>query len=569
MADSTLPAGGALDLPSAGEAHPEGERSGGWLETLHSWVTTVDHKRLGLMYIGYGVFFLLIGGLEAMIIRIQLLRPQNNFVSPEVFNRMFTMHGTTMVFLVGMTLIIGFANYLVPLMIGARDMAFPRLNAFSFWMTALGGLLLYYSFIGGVGLQGAGSAPDFTWWAYAPLTEKAFSRGHTADYWALALIVSGFGTVGAAINIIATTASMRCKGMTLLRMPLLVWLNLVVAGMILIVITPLTAAQIMLLIDRYLGGHFFDSQAGGAPLLWFHFFWIFGHPEVYVLVLPAFAIANEVIPVFSRKAIFGYPAMVAASVGIGVISLGVWAHHMFTVGMTSAGNAFFVLSTGLVGVPTGIKIFNWLATMWGGKIRFATPMLFCTAFIIQFLFAGLTGIMLSIAPWNWQLHGSYFVVAHFHYVLVGAIVFCIFAGFYYWYPKMTGKMLDEHLGKLHFWLFVIGFHLTFDTMHIPGLLGMPRWIYTYEADRGWNTYNMVVGIGGFIQAIAILIFAYNLVHSYFRGADAGPDPWDAWTLEWATASPPPAYNFAVEPVVASRRPLWDLKHPEDTDSRYE
>jgi cytochrome c oxidase subunit 1 len=343
----------------------------------------------------------------------------------------------------------------------------------------------------------------------------------------------------------------------------------VVSGLTLITITPLTAAQIMLMIDRFLGGHFFDTQAGGSAVVWMHFFWIFGHPEVYVLVLPAFAIANEVIPVFSRKAIFGYPAMVAATIGIAFVSLTVWAHHMFTVGMTSVGNAFFALSTMMVGIPTGIKIFNWVATMWGGRIRFATPMLFCTAFVVQFLMAGLTGIMLSVAPWNWQLHNSYFVIAHFHYVLVGAIVFCIFAAIYYWYPKVTGHMLSEKLGKWHFWLFFIGFHVTFDTMHFVGILGMPRSIYTYGADRGWNTLNMVISVGGLIQGIAVLIFVWNLLDSYLHGEKAGNDPWDAWTLEWSTPSPPPAYNFATDPVVRSRRPLWDIKHPNDPDWKYE
>ena len=333
--------------------------------------------------------------------------------------------------------------------------------------------------------------------------------------------------------------------------------------------SPLTAAQIMLLIDRYLGGHFFDTQAGGSAILWAHFFWIFGHPEVYVLVLPAFGFANEIIPVFSRKAIFGYPAMVAATVGIAFISLSVWAHHMFTIGMTSFGNTFFTLSTMLVSIPTGIKAFNWLATMWGGKIRLATPMLFSIGFLFQWVLAGLTGIMLSVSPFDWQLHNSYFVVAHFHYVLVGAILFMIFAAFYYWYPKMTGRMLSERLGKWHFWLMVIGFHLTFDLMHIPGLLGMPRQIYTYEPDRGWGPLNMMITIGAFIQAIAVMIFVWNLVHSYFFGEPAGPDPWDAWTLEWSTPSPPPAYNFAIDPVIASRRPLWDLKHPDDPDSAFE
>jgi cytochrome c oxidase subunit 1 len=544
-------------------------QKGTYLEAVHGWVVTVDHKRLGILYICFALIFLLVAGFEALLIRIQLAIPHNTFITPADYNRIFTMHGTTMVFLVGMPILFGFGNYLVPLMIGARDMAFPRLNAFSFWISAFGGILLYYSFIGGVGLSGTGSAPDVGWFAYAPLTEKAFSPGHTIDYWTVALIASGIGSIGTSINILATVFCMRCKGMTLLRMPLLPWLYATVSFLVLVAVSPLTAAQAMLMIDRYLGGHFFDTQAGGSAILWAHFFWIFGHPEVYVLVLPAFAFANEIIPVFSRKAIFGYPAMVAASVAIAFISLSVWAHHMFTIGMTSFGNAFFTLSTMLVSVPTGIKSFNWLATMWGGKIRFATPMLFSVAFLFQWLIAGLTGIMLSVSAWNWQLHNSYFVVAHFHYVLVGAILFMIFAAFYFWYPKMTGRMLDERLGKWHFWLMLIGFHLTFDVMHIPGLLGMPRQIYTYEPDRGWTTLNQIITAGAILQSIATLVFVYNLVHSYFRGAIAGPDPWDAWTLEWSTASPPPAYNFAVEPVVASRRPLWDLKHPEDPDSAFE
>ena len=563
MADQTLPIHGTLDLT------PPRERHNLLLDILHDWVITVDHKKLGLMYMMMSIFFLLVAGAEVLLIRIQLMVPNNHFLSPQTFNRMFTMHGTTMVFLVGMPLVFAWANYIIPLQIGARDMAFPRLNAFSFWLTFFGGLLLYYSFIGGPGLYGTGSAPDVTWWAYAPLTAKAFSPGHATDYWALALIVTGFGTIGGGINILATVLSMRCKGMTLMRMPLFSWVMFIDGAFVLIVITPLTAAQIMLLIDRYLGGHFFDTQAGGSATVWMHFFWIFGHPEVYVLVFPAFAIASEVIQIFSRKALFGYPAMVAAVVGIAFVSVSVWAHHMFTVGMTSSSNAFFVLSTELVGIPTGIKIFNWLATMWGGKIRFATPMLFAIAFLFQFLCAGLTGIMLSIAPWNWQLHGSYFIIAHFHYVLVGAIVFMVFSGIYYWFPKATGRMMDETLGKWHFWLFFIGFHLTFDTMHFLGFEGMPRWIYTYPADRGWQTLNLIVSIGGLIQGIAVLIFAYNMLHSLFRGKIAGNDPWDAWTLEWATTSPPPAYNFATDPVVRSWRPLWDLKHPENPDWKYD
>src|SRR6266852_5398106 len=477
-----------------------------WVDELHQWLTTVDHKRLGILYILSALLFLAIGGVEALIIRIQLMFPHNDFVSPQVFNRMFTMHGTTMIFFVAMPVLFGFANYLVPLMIGARDMAFPRLNAFSFWLSFLGALLLYFSFFGANGLYGAGNAPDVGWWSYAPLTARAFSPGHSSDYWTIALLVSGFGSIGTAINILATILCLRCPGMKLNRMPLLVWLNLVMAGMVLIAITPLSAAQIMLLIDRYLGGHFFDTQAGGSAVLWMHFFWIFGHPEVYVLIIPCFAFMSEIIPVFSRKPIFGYPVMVAATVCIGFVSLSVWAHHMFTVGMNSYANSFFTITTMAVGVPTGIKIFNWIGTMWGGGIQFSTPMLFSIGFLFQFLMAGLTGIMLACAPFDWQLGSSYFVVAHFHYVIVGGILFALFAAFYYWHPKITGKMLSETLGKWHFWLFLIGFHLTFDLMHIPGLLGMPRRIYTYEPGRGWDTLNLIISIGAFIQAIATMVF---------------------------------------------------------------
>jgi cytochrome c oxidase subunit I len=536
---------------------------------LHEWVTTVDHKRLGILYILVALVFLAIGGIEATIMRLQLIRPLNDLVSPQVFNRMFTMHGTTMIFFVAMPLVFGFANYLVPLMIGARDMAFPRLNAFSFWMSALGGMFLYFSFLGGDGLYGAGSAPDVGWFAYAPLTAKTYSVGHSTDYWTLSLLSSGIGSIGTAINIIATIVCMRCPGMTLGKMPLLVWLNLVMAALVILAVSPLSAAQIMLLIDRYLGAHFFDTQAGGSAVIWMHFFWVFGHPEVYVLVLPAFGFASEIIPVFSRKAMFGYPVMVLATISIGFIGMSVWAHHMFTVGMSSGANTFFVLSTMAIAVPTGIKIFNWLATMWGGKLRFDAPMMFCIAFLFQFLIAGLTGVTLAVAPFDWQLGNSYYVVAHFHYVIVGGILITIFAAFYYWFPKATGKMYSEKLASLHFWLFFIGFHLTFDLMHIPGILGMPRRIYTYEPGRGWDIWNLLVTVGVFFQAAGILIFACNLIWSYFRGKTAGNDPWDAWTLEWTTSSPPPVYNYAAIPVVRSRRPLWDLKHPEDPDWRYE
>jgi cytochrome c oxidase subunit 1 len=539
------------------------------LDRLHEWVVTVDHKKLGLMYIMYALLFLVVGGVEAMLIRLQLAVPNSHLISPQVFNRLFTMHGTTMIFLAAMPFIFGFANYLVPLMIGARDLAFPRLNAFGFWLTAFGGLLLYFSLIGGEGLAGAGSAPDVGWFAYSPLTSKAFSKGHSTDYWTLGVLIGGFGSIATAVNILTTILCLRCPGMTLMKMPLVPWLYLVVSGMVLLAVSSLSAAQLMLLADRFLGAHFFDTQAGGSAVLWMHYFWIFGHPEVYILVLPAFAFANEIIPVFSRKAMFGYPVMVGATVAIGFISLSVWAHHMFAVGMTATSNTFFAISTMLVGVPTGIKIFNWVGTMWGGKIRFATPMLFSIAFLAQFLVAGLTGIMLAAAPFDWQLTDSYFVIAHFHYVIVGAIIFMIFAASYYWFPKVTGRLLDERLGRWHFWLFFIGFHLTFDTMHIPGLLGMPRRIYTYQADRGWGTLNMICTIGAVFQAAGLLVFVFNIVRSLRKGQPAGNDPWDAWTLEWTTSSPPPEYNFAETPVVRSRRPLWDLKHPTDPDWKYE
>jgi cytochrome c oxidase subunit 1 len=548
---------------------PAAEVSLPFTARLHDLVVTVDHKKLGLMYIVSGLFFFALAGLLALMIRIQLAVPNNSVLPPDVFNRFFTMHGTSMVFLVGMPIIAGLMNYLVPLMIGARDMAFPRLNAFGYWMFLFGGALLYFSYLGAPGLAGAGSAPDVGWFAYAPLTGRAFSRGHSTDYWTLAVLISGIGSSASALNVIVTIVTMRCKGMTFMRMPLFVWMVLVVSGMILLALPPLSAAQIMLLLDRFLGAHFFDTQAGGSAVLWQHFFWLFGHPEVYILIIPAFACASEIIPVFSRKPIFGYAAMVTATLLIGFISVSVWAHHMFSIGMTSVSNTFFVAATLLVGVPTGIKIFNWLGTLYGGQISFELPMLCCLAFLFQFLIAGLTGVMLGVAPFDWQLTDSYFVVAHFHYTLIGGFLFMIFAAIYYWYPKATGRMLNKRLGLWHFWLFLIGFHLTFDPQHIAGILGMPRRIYTYDPGRGWEIYNMISSIGALFQGAGVFFFVVNLVRSLKHGAVAGNDPWDAWTLEWSTTSPPPEYNFATLPEVRSRRPLWDLKHPEDPDWKYE
>ncbi len=548
---------------------PEAVARRPWLEHAHDWVVTVDHKRLGIMYVVSGLVFFVIAGIEATLMRLQLAWPGLHVVPPETFNRLFTMHGTSMVFLVGIPIVFGFGNYLVPLMIGARDLAFPRLNAFGFWIFLFAGLLLHWSFIGGEGLSGSGSAPAVGWFAYAPLTSRAFTPGNATDYWNLAVFIAGVGTIGTAINIVATTLTMRGPGMTLGRMPIFVWTMVTVSAMTLFILPPLSAAQIMLLLDRFLGAHFFDTQAGGSAVMWQHFFWFFGHPEVYVLMLPGFGFVSEIIPVFSRKVIFGYATLVAATVSIGGVALSTWAHHMFVVGMGTGLNAVFALSTMLIAVPTGIKIFNWLATMYGGRIRFRTPMLFCCAFLFQFLCAGLTGVMLSVAPFDWQLSDSYFVVAHFHFVLIGGLLFAIFAAIYYWFPKVTGRMLSERLGRWHCWLLVVGFNLTFITMHGQGVLGMPRRIYTYPADRGWEMWNLVTTLGVPLQIVAVLIFVVNVAVSLRRGERAGDDPWDAWTLEWATSSPPPEYNFETIPVTTSRRPLWDMKHPDDPDGPHE
>ncbi len=472
------------------------------------------------------------------------------------------MHGTTMVFFMGMPILIGIGNYMVPLAIGARDMAFPRMNAFGFWATLFGGSLVYFSYA-------TGGAPAIGWFAYAPLTERTFARSAATDFWALGLVLSGMGTLAGAVNFIATILAMRCPGMTLRKIPFFAWTMLWTSVLILFAIPPLTAALVMLLADRNLGAHFFDTQNGGSALLWQHMFWFFGHPEVYILILPAFGMISEVIPVFSRKVLFGYEFMAAATAAIAFISLGVSAHHMFSVGMTRTQDLFFVVSSLLVSIPTGIKFFNWLATMYGGRISFASPMLFAFGFLSMFLIGGLTGIMLAAAPFDFQLTDSYFVIGHFHWVLIGGTLFGTFAGIYYWYPKVTGRMLSERLARWHFWLLYIGFFLTFGPMHISGFLGMPRRIYTYDFDRGWTYWNQLTTVGALIQAPSYAIFLYNAIVSLRRGQPANNDPWDAWTLEWMTSSPPPPYNFETIPNVHSRRPLWDLKHPDDPDWRYE
>ena len=533
-----------------------------WTAVLHDWVTTVDHKKIGILYVIMAVVFLVVGGVEALLLRWQLMWPRYDFLGPDTFNQMFTMHGTTMVFFMGIPILVGMGNYLVPLMIGARDMAFPRLNALGFWVTLLGGLLVYFSFA-------TGGAPAIGWFAYAPLTERTFARSAATDLWCLGLIVSGVGSLAAAVNFIATILAMRAPGMALWKVPFFVWTMLWTSVLIIFAIPPLTAGLAMVLLDRQLGAHFFDVQNGGSALLWQHIFWFFGHPEVYILILPVFGMVTEIIPVFSRKVLFGYEFMAAATAAIAFISLGVWAHHMFTVGMSRTADLFFIVSTFMISIPTGIKFFNWLATMYGGRISFASPMLFCIGFLSMFLIGGLTGIMLGAAPFDFQLQDTYFLIGHFHFVLIGGTLFGFFAGIHYWFPKMTGRMLSERLARWQFWLLYVGFILTFGTMHISGVLGMPRRIYTYDADRGWALLNQLTTLGAIIQAPSFVLFVCNVFASLRNGRPAGADPWDAWTLEWSTPSPPPAYNFAVIPTVHSRRPLWDLKHPDDPDWLYD
>jgi cytochrome c oxidase subunit 1 len=529
---------------------------------LYDWVTTVDHKKIGIMYFMMSVIFLVIGGAEALVMRFQLLWPESKAVGPDFFNQMMTMHGTTMIFFVAMPILAGVANYIVPLQIGARDMAFPRLNAMGLWVTLVGGLLAYFSFA-------TGGAPTIGWFAYAPLTERAFARGPATDCWILGMLISGVGSLSGAINIVTTVLALRCPGMSIRKIPLYTWMAFWANVQILLAIPPLTAALIMLLLDRQLGAHFFDAQAGGSPYLWQHLFWFFGHPEVYILVLPAFGMISDVIPVFSRKVIFGYEFVAASTVAITFISFGVWAHHMFSVGMSRSADLFFAASSLVISVPTGIKVFNWLATAYGGRWHMAAPMLFSLGFLSMFVIGGLTGIMLALAPLDFQLTDTYFVVGHFHWVIIGGILMGLFAGVYYWYPKVTGRMYSEKLAAWQFWLFLIGFILTFGPMHFAGIYGMPRRIYTYPVDRPWQVWNALSSVGALIQAPSYLIFVWNLIVSLKHGAPSGDDPWDAWTLEWSSSSPPPVYNFETIPVVRSRRPLWDLKHPDDPDWRYE
>ena len=520
---------------------------------LYEWLTTTDHKKIGILYVVNSFIFFFLGGILALGIRTELAIPGVQFVDGEVYNQLFTMHGTTMIFLFIIPMLVGFGNYVVPLQIGAPDMAFPRINALSFWMLPLGGILLFLGFITG----GAASAG---WTSYAPLSEDRTlaSVGSGQDLWIMGLTLIGTSSILGGINFLVTIFKMRAPGLTLFRMPILVW-TVLVTSILQVLATPvLTSALIMLFIDRNYGGHFLDPATGGTAILWQNIFWFYSHPAVYIMVLPAMGMISEILPVFSRKPLFGYKAFVFATAGIGALGFSVWAHHMFTTGLVFL--PFFSLMTFLIAVPTGVKMFNWIFTLWRGKLTFSTPLLFAVGFLSMFLLGGINGAFSAAVPVDFALQDTYWVVAHLHYVLFGGSVFGVFAGVYYWFPKMTGRMLDEGLGKLQFVMIFIGFNLTFFPMHQLGLAGMPRRIADYASNAGWNDLNLAATIGGFLIAASMIPFLSNVFISRRNGKIAGDDPWQANTLEWATSSPPPPYNFDHLPEIRSERPLFDLRH---------
>ena len=526
-----------------------------WTTGIGSWLTTVDHKRLGILYILTSFAFMGAASIEAFIMRLQLMRPGQDLVSPDVFNQLFTMHGVTMVFLAIMPLGIGFANYFVPLMIGARDLALPRLNAFGYWLFVLSGLMIYTSFL-------LGGAPDVGWVAYAPLTSLSNNPGMGVDFYVFGLFINGIGTTATAMNLIVTIVNMRAPGMTFMRMPVFPWLMLITSFMIIFAFPPLTIAFLELIIDRTFGALFFVPAAGALPILWQHLFWIFGHPEVYIIILPAFGMISEMIPTFSRKPIFGYPVMILASILIAFMGFAVWTHHMFTTGLGPVVNTAFSLTSFIIGIPTGVKIFNWLGTLWGGSIRFTVPLLYSLAFIVTFTLGGITGIMVAMPTFDAQVHDTYFVVAHFHYVMGGGALLTFLGALYYWFPKMTGRMLNEGVGKVAWGFIVVGFHTIFFPQHIAGMLGMPRRIQTYPDGIGLEIWNFASTFGTFIMGIGMILVLGSVIYAFRRGRIAGNDPWDARTLEWATPSPTPFYNFKTQPVVNSLDAFWAWKHPE-------
>jgi len=515
------------------------------------WILTTDHKKIGIMYMVTTFVFFALGGVEALLMRLQLGVPNNTLISNEHYNELLTMHGTTMVFLFVVPIMAGFGNYFVPLMIGARDMAFPRLNALSFWLLLFGGIVFYATLFY--------QPPQAGWWSYPPLSSIQFSPSGGQDAWIFLIHITGISSLVGAINFYATIVNMRAPGMTWGRLPLFVWSILVYAILLIIALPPVAAAVTMLLTDRHFGTHFFDPTNHGSPVLWQHLFWFFGHPEVYIMVLPGFGIISEVIPVFSRKPVFGYKAIAASTAVIAFLATLVWAHHMFASPVPIVVLGFFMLSSFLIGVPTGVKIFNWIATLWRGSIVMTTSLYFAIGFIALFVIGGITGIFLAVFPVDWQLTDTYFVVAHFHYTLVGGAVFTIFSGIYYWFPKITGRLLSEPLGKFSFWLMFIGFNMTFLVQHALGLSGMPRRIYTYQPGLGWSTYNLISTIGSFILGAGVLVTIINVARSVTRGAIAGPDPWKGNTLEWFTTSPPPANNFDAIPRVRSVEPMRDIR----------
>jgi cytochrome c oxidase subunit 1 len=522
---------------------------------IWSWLTTVDHKRIGTLYLFTSLFFFLVGGVEAGMIRAQLAGPNKDLFSADLYNQLFTMHGTTMIFLGVMPLSAAFFNYLIPLQIGARDVAFPRLNAFSYWVFLLGGIFMNFSWL-------IGAAPDGGWFGYAPLTTMQYSAGLNIDFWVIGLQILGVSSLAAAFNFITTIINMRAPGMNLMRMPMFTWNAFVVQFLLVLAFPVITIALVFLQFDRFFGTNFYTMAAGADPLLWQHLFWIFGHPEVYILILPAFGLVSEIIPTFSRKPIFGYPVMVYATMLIAFLGFGVWAHHMFAVGMGPIADTVFGVTTMLIAIPTGVKIFNWIFTMWGGSIRFTTAMKFAIALVGLFTIGGISGVMHSSPPADLQQTDTYFIVAHFHYVLFGGSMMGIFGGIYYYYPKMTGRLLSESLGSWHFWITFVGMNLTFFPMHFSGLMGMPRRIYTYDAGQGWELFNMMSSIGTAILFVGTAIFIWNFLRSFRTGEIAGNDPWGAPTLEFSIPSPPPEYNFARIPRVTSRLPLWDLTSPQ-------
>jgi cytochrome c oxidase subunit 1 len=534
----------AATLPRAG-ARPG--------SVLWSWITTVDHKRIGILYGVTAFAMFLVGGLEALLMRLQIARPEQNIVSAEFYNALFTMHATTMIFMVVMPLGAAFFNYLVPLMIGARDVAFPRLNALSYWVFLGGVLFMNSSFL-------VGTPPDGGWFGYTPLTSKQFSPDFAIDFWLLGLQILGVASMMAGVNFIVTIVNMRAPGMSLMRMPVFIWMILVVQFLVVLAFPIITVGLFFLLFDRFFGTNFYIAEAGGDPLLYQHLFWLFGHPEVYILILPAMGIVSEVLPTFSRKPLFGAPFVIFSGIAIGFLGFGVWSHHMFTTGLGLIADTAFSFTTMLIAIPTAVKIFNWMGTLWGGQLRFATPMLFALGFVSMFIIGGLSGFMHASPPIDLQQQDTYFIVAHLHYVLVGGAIFGLYAGLYYWMPKMTGRVLDEGLGKRHFWITFIAFNVTFFPMHFLGVDGMPRRTYTYAALEGWDLWNMVATVGALVIGLAQLIFVYNFFRHFKKGELAGNDPWDGATLEWTTSSPPPEHDFDRVPVVTSQRPFFDQKY---------